>query len=78
METTETVNATEKKPDRSVPLRVPAELDDRIEAARETTKLSKQDLMRLSMDRGLDLVVAALSLTPQQIADAQRAEASAA
>lgn len=49
----------------SVPVRVPVDLDNRITEASSTTRLAKQDVMRLSMERGLDILVAQLTGTAQ-------------
>ena len=62
---------TTERPDKSVPIRVPAELDDQLETAAKATRLSKQALMRLSMEKGLELVVRALTLSPEQITRAE-------
>lgn len=57
---TETVDP--KRPEfRNVPLRMTADLDDLIERAKEKTGLSKQDVMRLSLNRGLDILVEQLT-----------------
>lgn len=48
----------------SVPVRMPSDLDDLIEQAGERTGLSKQDVMRLSLDRGLDILVEQLTGKP--------------
>jgi hypothetical protein len=45
----------------NVPLRVPRDLDDRLKAASDETHVSKQDLMRLSIERGLESLLAALT-----------------
>lgn len=44
----------------NVPVRVPADLNEQIDEAARVTKLSKQDVMRLSMERGLKILVAQL------------------
>ena len=54
----------------SVPLRMPAELDQKIEAAAEQVKLSKADTMRLALDRGLDVLIAQLTTPPATTAAA--------
>lgn len=60
---TETVDP--KRPEfRNVPLRMPADLDDLIERAKEKTGLAKQDVMRLSLDRGIDILVEQLTGKP--------------
>lgn len=64
-----------KKPT-TVPVSVPAELNELLDEAVEKTRLSKQALMRLSMEKGLELVVKALALTPEQIARATEPEAA--
>ena len=52
-----------KKPERpasgfvSVPLRLSSELEEKIAKASEKTKLAKQDVMRLSLERGIDILV---------------------
>ncbi len=58
----------DKQQMKAVPLRMPAELDDRFEAASGRTSLPKQVLMRLSMEKGLEMVERALSLSAEQIA----------
>ena len=45
----------------SVPVRMSAELDNAIETAAGKVKLSKQDTMRLAIERGLDVLVAQLT-----------------
>lgn len=45
----------------NVPLRVPRDLDDRLKAASDETHVSKQDLMRLSIERGLESLLQALT-----------------
>lgn len=49
---------------RNVPVRMPADLDELIEKAKEKTGLAKQDVMRLSLDRGLDILVEQLTGSP--------------
>lgn len=60
--------ATKKDPRRTdrvnVPVSLPAELDGLIEKAGERTGLSKQDVMRLSLDRGIDILVEQLTGKP--------------
>lgn len=59
------------KPERvNVPLAMPAELDARITEAARRVKLSKQDTMRLSLERGLDVLV-------RQLTDADAAASAA-
>lgn len=48
----------------SVPVRMPKALAERVTKASEKTKLAKQDVMRLSMERGIDILVAQLSTPP--------------
>jgi hypothetical protein len=55
---------THKSGRRPVPLSMPEELEVKIEAAAAQIKLSKQDVMRLSMERGLDVLIAQLTGTP--------------
>lgn len=45
----------------SVPVRMPSVLDRRITETAEQLGLSKQDTMRLSMERGLKVLIAQLS-----------------
>lgn len=45
----------------SVPVRMPSALDRRITETAEQLGLSKQDTMRLSMERGLKVLIAQLS-----------------
>jgi hypothetical protein len=45
----------------SVPVRMSAELENAIETAAGKVKLSKQDTMRLAIERGLDVLVAQLT-----------------
>ena len=51
---------------RSVPISMPDDLEEKIEAAAEQVKLSKQDVMRLSMERGLPVLLAQLAGTTEQ------------
>ena len=54
-----------KRPEgKNVPLRVPDELAEQIDEAARATKLSKQDVMRLSMERGLGILVKQLTAAP--------------
>jgi hypothetical protein len=48
---------------RPVPVSMPAELEARIEETSTLVKLSKQDVMRLSMERGIDVLIAQLTGT---------------
>lgn len=48
----------------NVPIRMPATLEAQIEAAAEKVKLSKQDTMRLAIERGLDVLIAQLTTAP--------------
>lgn len=51
-----------RRPDAvSVPVRMPSGLDKRITEAADQLGLSKQDTMRLSMERGLKVLVAQLN-----------------
>ena len=45
----------------NVPLRISRDLDDRLKAASDETHVSKQDLMRLSIERGLEPLLVALT-----------------
>lgn len=45
---------------------MPDDLEEKIEAAAEQVKLSKQDVMRLSMERGLPVLLAQLAGTTEQ------------
>ena len=47
-----------------VPLRMPADLDAKVDAASARTKLSKQDVMRLALERGIDVLIAQLTTPP--------------
>jgi hypothetical protein len=51
----------------SIPVRLPAALDEQIEEASRVIGLSKQDTMRLSLERGLKVLTAQL-LAPQAAA----------
>ena len=52
----------------SFPLRMPKTLDEMMGEGAKKTGLSKSDFMRLSMQRGAEMLVKALSLTPEQLA----------
>lgn len=52
---------TKKPSRRPVPLSMPEDLEVKIEQASEQVKLSKQDVMRLSMERGLPVLLAQLT-----------------
>lgn len=53
---------TAKKAARTVtPLSLDAELDSKVSKAAATTKLSKQAVMRMSIERGLDILLDQLS-----------------
>lgn len=54
----------------SVPLRMPRDLALKVDQASERTKLAKQDVMRLSMDRGIDVLLAQLTNPPAATAPA--------
>ena len=43
------------------PLRLSEDLHNKVAAASATTSLSKQDIMRLSIERGLDILVSQLT-----------------
>lgn len=45
----------------SVPVRLSTELDAKIDQASRSTNLSKQDVMRLSLERGLKVLVSQLA-----------------
>lgn len=63
----------------SFPLRMPNTLDQAMAEGAKKTGLSKSDFMRLSMQRGAELLVKALSLSAEQLAnipDAEPAEAA--
>lgn len=56
---------TEKpKKDRIVTIRITLDLDLKTAAAAEKLHLKKPDVMRLSMERGLDILIAQLSNDP--------------
>ena len=44
----------------SMPVRMPADLKKRVDAASEAIPLSQQDVLRLSIDRGLDILLTQL------------------
>jgi predicted DNA-binding protein len=71
MDSTMTKNKTT-----TVPLSLPAELNQQLDEAAAVTHLTKQALMRLSIERGLEQVLKALALTPEQIARATDDEAA--
>jgi hypothetical protein len=48
----------------SVPLRMPRRLKARVSEASQKTGLAEQDVMRLSLDRGLDVLLAQLTTPP--------------
>lgn len=48
-----------------VPLSMSGELEAKIVSAAAQVKLSKQDTMRLAVDRGLDVLIAQLTTAPQ-------------
>lgn len=50
--------------DVNVPLRMPHELHSKVNAASVQLKLAKQDVMRLSLERGIDILIAQLTSTP--------------
>ena len=53
---------SETQEDVNIPLRLPKSLDDKIEEARAETGIrSKQEIMRLSMERGLPILIAQLT-----------------
>lgn len=56
-----------REPATSFPLRMPKSLDDKMSEGAERTRLSKSDFMRLSMEKGAELVVRAMTMTPEQI-----------
>lgn len=59
----------EDRPERtSFPLRMPRELDKLMAEGAQKTGLSKSDFMRLSMARGAEWLLKALTLTPEQLA----------
>lgn len=50
-----------RRPDHvSLPVRMPADLKARVDAASEAIPLSQQDVIRLSIDRGLEILLAQL------------------
>ena len=59
-----------KEPGVNVPIRMPAELEAKIDAAAEKVKLSKADTMRLAIERGLDVLIAQLTTPPATTAAA--------
>jgi hypothetical protein len=48
----------------SVPVHMPAELQEKIESAAGQVRLSKQDVMRLAIERGLDVLITQLTTVP--------------
>ena len=54
----------------NVPIRMPVELEAKIDAAAEKVKLSKADTMRLAIERGLDVLIAQLTTPPATTAAA--------
>lgn len=56
-----------KQPANVMTLRLDPELEGELEAAQETTKLSKSDLARLSIERGLKIVLRQLTMTPESM-----------
>lgn len=54
----------EEIPKKSIPVRLSADLEQKIEAAAEQVKLSKQDVMRLSLERGLEVLIRQLTSEP--------------
>lgn len=57
----------------SVPIRMPATLETKITEATAKTGLAKQDVMRLSLERGIDILIAQLTSRPAMAADAAAA-----
>lgn len=47
-----------------VPLRMSAELEAKVESASEKVNLSKQDVMRLAIERGLEVLITQLTTPP--------------
>ena len=47
-------------PVRSVTLRIPETLDQKVDATAAEVSLSRADVMRLSLDRGMDVLLAQL------------------
>jgi predicted DNA-binding protein len=58
-----------KKSDTPYQIRLPENLLTKAGAAADRTGLSKNDVIKLAILKGLDLVVAALTLTPEQLAN---------
>lgn len=58
----------------SIPLRMPQELKTKVDQASDKLNLAQQDVMRLSLERGLEILVAQLT-TPVVSAPAQPAAA---
>jgi hypothetical protein len=48
----------------SVPIRMPEALETKITEATAKTGLAKQDVMRLSLERGIDILIAQLTSRP--------------
>jgi len=62
---TPTINA-----DQIITIRVPNELNEKSESAAKATGLKKADVLRLSIDRGIDILLAQLT-TPALAATAE-------
>lgn len=45
----------------SISIRVPRDLEDKIDEAAVKTRLAKQDVMRLGLERGIEVLVAQLT-----------------
>jgi hypothetical protein len=63
---------TAKPQDKTVvmPLRITPELAQSLADASEKTKLSQQDVARLSLARGIDMLISQLTTPPAMTADA--------
>jgi predicted DNA-binding protein len=49
----------------TVPFSMPTELDERVEEAARRLGLNKQSTMRLSLERGIDVLIAQLERVPE-------------
>jgi predicted DNA-binding protein len=53
--------------DHIISIRVPSDLNEKTENAAKATGLKKSDVIRLSIDRGVDILIAQLSAAPAEI-----------
>jgi hypothetical protein len=57
----------------NVPIRMPSTLETKITEATAKTGLAKQDVMRLSLERGIDILIAQLTSRPTRPAESAAA-----